>query len=335
MAHDYVLCFFSAPAKSSPLYDLAQPLSLFNEPPIVRSWGPGAGWHTINQYRGGDGRLLPGLLKALGIPADDVRRLGMVSFSAGRQAAQRVLEHSDDRAMFDFVMDLDGLHADLTSAGQQANIVPWRKFAESCFDASRLMVMCHTQIEPGTFTSTRKMNRLLFDAIAVAAEGASLQQQTWLQAELERLPPPEVSISNQGVTKKYPTFPELEGEAFGNAFRWGMPGNQGVDHVFAATYLQGAMWRAFLVPRWNGSTNTTYVNPERLRVNAGAGGNPAGGSGSPAQQKPPETVADAPEESPLASALEIGGVALGGAFVLELLFGIFGVLGPGLLSGRR
>lgn len=329
MARDVVICFFSAPPKSAPWYAIAQPLDLFAEPPLVVSWGPGAGWSTINQYRGTDGRLLPGLLKALGIAADGVRRLGMISFSAGRQAAQRVLEHAEDRAQLDFVMDLDGLHADLSSAGQQANIKPWRLYAESCFDASRLMVMCHTQIEPGTFTSTHKMNRLLFDAIAASAAGVSLQQQTWYQQELERLPPPPATITNQGVTRTWQTFPQLDGEVFGNAFRWGMPGNQGVDHVFAAGYLQGAMWRAFIVPRWTGASTTTFVNPEKLRVNPGSGG-------SPPENRPTHPAPDAPGEPPqsaLQEAAEIVLPAVGGALLLEVLFGLFGFLGPGLISG--
>jgi len=329
MAHDYVICFFSAPPPKMPWYAIAQPLDMFSDPPIVRSWGPGDGWSTINKYRGADGRLLPGLLAALGIPADDVRRLGMISFSAGRQAAQRVLEHSEDRAQLDFVMDLDGLHADYSSAGQQANIKPWRQYAESCFDASRLMIMCHTAVVPPSYSSTTVMNRLLFDAISQAAQGVSLQQQTWYQSELERLPPPAISITNQGVTKQYPTFPQLDGEVYGNAFRWGMPGNIGCDHVFAASYLQGAMWRAFVVPRWTGAATTTYVTPEKLRTN---GKPPSPGN------RPPETTTNPPEQPAQTTGqqlVEIAAITLGTLAVVEVLFAPFKLLGPGLLSSQR
>lgn len=63
-----------------------------------------------------------------------------------------------------------------------------------------------------------------------------------------------------GPTKtwKEMPFPNVR-VAAGNFYDFDYGGNVAADHVFEAWHVQGALWRTFLIPRWNAEFNSPYA----------------------------------------------------------------------------
>lgn len=286
---DLLICWFSIPGYDK---DIAQPVQLLQAPvkivggPMLGEGGSSTKFGNVGQLRGSDGRLLPNLLDHLKLDPGMYDRIGSISFSAGRSGAQQLLVHPDDRAALDVVIDLDGLHFARTGDGSPdpTRLNEWVEYGKICFDGSHLLACLHTSIVPGNanqITSTTESNAALFGALSGLAAGGTQEGQTLDTSLLLQQPPPAVTIESSvdGGATTYDGWPATTITQVGNAFEIAMKGGKAADHIFAAYYGQGGIWRSLLVPRWNGSAPTTRIDPTTLVATGGSGGGGIFGGG--------------------------------------------------------
>jgi len=281
---DLVLSFFATPGATQAPADVVQPVGLFRDTTLVASgWPMGPGEHTARFKPVGEmrnpvtKRLLPNLIasarRQLRLDADTtIRRVAAVGFSAGRWCLSELLRHPDDRAALDAVIDLDGMNIQklatgaidpgqgLTASGYYAGspgLGAWVDYGRLALDGKRLLVNCHTDIAaPGSFaTSTSEACAALYDALAKSVDaGAAAASQPFNADELYAGPPPPmVRTPAQAGDKarEWELMPPLELTTIGNCHKVHLEGNQAGYHIFACYWLQAAVWRTFLVPRWS------------------------------------------------------------------------------------
>lgn len=285
---DLLICWFSIPGFDK---QIAQPVQLLNAAPKIvggpqiGSGGSSTTFGNVGQLRGQDGRLLPNLLDYLKIDPGSVDRIGSISFSAGRAGAQQLLVSPEDRAALDVVIDLDGIHFARQADGSPdpVRLREWVEYGKLCFDGSHLLACLHTSIVPGNskqITSTTESNAAIFRDLSTLAAGGTQEGQTLDTSLLLQQPPPAVTINSSvdGGATTYDGWPQTQITQVGNCFEVGFKGGKAADHIFAAYYGQGGIWRSLLVPRWNGSAPTTRVDPGTLTASGSAGGGGSGGA---------------------------------------------------------
>lgn len=290
MAVDLVLSFFATPGRNNAaavraslpdLLALAQPTHLFLRPTVVCSEWPSdpcdheCRFKTLieraRSYK--DGRMLPSIVatakKRMGI-TDAIGRIAIVTFSAGTKMAKELLKHPLDRAAIDTVIDMDGLtFTRLWTGLDPEGVDRWVQYGMQCFDGTHLLVNWHTDITPVNLkdvASTTEASDVVYGALAHAAAIQALTpgapapvSQPFDREELYAGPPPPPAYTpaQEDMARTWDEMPPLTLTEVGNAHAIRMPGRGGGAHIFSAYWGQGAVWRTFLVPRWN--------NPEKYR----------------------------------------------------------------------
>jgi len=308
MATDLILSFFATPggAQASAcktdvgtLTALSQPVSLLKNPVVVcGEWPMDPTQQHTGMFRafagkarnGSTKRILPALVayarKVKGI-SDDIGRIAVVDFSAGRCMASEVLQHADDRANVDTVIDMDGLNLVTLWNGKvdpgtrlkdgtfmtgwtQGGVGVWAEYGRLALNSQHLLVNWHTDIPApvGGGASTTAANALLYQMLSsMVAEGETAISQAYdPQALYAGPPPPDAYTPAQNdKARTWSVMPQLDVQDVGNCHRIRMPGSRGGAHIFSCYWGQGAVWRTFLVPRWNDPnpgrcTSATGVN---------------------------------------------------------------------------
>jgi hypothetical protein len=110
-----------------------------------------------------------------------VRRVGLLSWSAGYGATQRILTQSRYDSLVDAVVLLDGLHADYadrrTHKVDVRMIDPFIRFAREATKGQKQMVITFSSIETTGYASSREVTLSLLDAVGV--EPQTRDQLAW------------------------------------------------------------------------------------------------------------------------------------------------------------
>lgn len=176
-------------------------------------------------------RMTNEVLRALGREHQrtfTARRLGIVAFSAGFGAPQKILAVPDLFERVDTLILLDGMHAGYKQerASRSVDMRPlsmFARFAEEATSGRKLMVVTHSAIVPPDFASTRETVAAMLEGLGIAPERAPRTAWRGMRLELE---------AHRG---------DLHVRGFGG----GGP-NDHMDHL----HLVGEMVRRYLVPRW-------------------------------------------------------------------------------------
>ena len=112
------------------------------------------------------GETLDEVVRRVG--AKRVRRLALISWSAGYAAIGRVLENAHYYALADTIVVIDGLHADfIDGRPDESRIAVFERFAKDAAAGDKTMVVVHSAIIPPTFASSTQMAALLCAAVPV------------------------------------------------------------------------------------------------------------------------------------------------------------------------
>jgi hypothetical protein len=129
--------------------------------------------YGVGQYRGmfaepdRFGALIRDAVNQVG--GTHVRRLGLVSYSAGYGAVQDVLSDDGYYAMVDTVVLLDGMHASVTEGlPDEESILVFERFARDAASGAKQLVVTHSSIVPSGYASTTETATMLLLAAGVA-----------------------------------------------------------------------------------------------------------------------------------------------------------------------
>lgn len=279
---DVILSAFAIPPESD-YRDIAMPIDLFTEEPIVVGIDPdyskGAGSdaggfaQAAENYRDQDGYILRRLLRAR-LTGVKVRRIALIGFSAGGTFVSKVLGAADAENI-DSVMALDAVHLQRgckTCPFFAQSIGPWASFGvraargvtETAGVTGPMLLLSHTAIRQGPdreeqVGNTNESAAAIYEMVQKNSPDA-LRIGVDPGLMLAGPPPPPVTISvrrpiapgqSVPITKTWDVMPEPVIHATGNCWAFDYGGNNEADHIFQARYVQGALWRSFLAPRWN------------------------------------------------------------------------------------
>lgn len=185
-----------------------------------------------------DGSVLRSLLRQSLPDGVTPKSIALITFSAGTVFAKAVLEGADADCL-DSLIVLDGLHFARNWQGvpYPVKFNPWVKFGERAAFDERLMVLAETDIVPYNvkdITSTSESTQLVMDAVS-GRIGPS--------APIK--PPSYMRFGDAAASGA------LEWESIGNLWYLEYGGTQGSDHIRVSRSASEAIWRTFLVPRWN------------------------------------------------------------------------------------
>jgi hypothetical protein len=171
-----------------------------------------------------------------------VRRLGLVSWSAGYGATQDVLQNAHYYDMVDTVVVFDGMHADYVEGIPDENDVAiFERFARDAVanPETRQMIVTHSAVTPPGYASTTETATMLLAAAGVA------------RVEERRTNP-------RGMLEWY------HADSGGLHVR-GFRGDGPHDHMDQVHLLRDVM-RTFVAPRW---TRMAVVEERRAAGSAG------------------------------------------------------------------
>ena len=129
------------------------------------------GWGSVPYKRGFSdpikfGTILDDALKKVG--ATRVRRLLLVSWSAGYAAMGLALSNAHYYALADAVVVLDGMHADfIDGKPDERPIAIFEAYARDAVAGRKTMVISHSSIVPPGYASTTQMAELLLASVGV------------------------------------------------------------------------------------------------------------------------------------------------------------------------
>jgi hypothetical protein len=115
-------------------------------------------------------------LAAVGPPAQTVRTISLVGFSAGHGAIRAILREPRHFGRVDAVLLLDGLHTSylpertvLAEGGKldTSNLARLADFARAAARGEKRLVITHSEIFPGTFASTTETADWLLDTLGL------------------------------------------------------------------------------------------------------------------------------------------------------------------------
>jgi hypothetical protein len=153
-----------------------------------------------------------------------LRRLGLVSWSAGYGAVQEVLSEPRYYAMVDTVVLFDGMHADYVEGlPEDADVAIFERFARDAVAGDKQMVVTHSAVAPPGYASTTETATML-----LASAGA-------LRVE-------EKKTNARGMIEWY------HADRGGLHVR-GFRGDGPRDHM-DQVHLLGEVMRTFVAPRW-------------------------------------------------------------------------------------
>ena len=182
------------------------------------------------------GEILDDALRRVG--ASHVRRLLLVSWSAGYAAMGLALSNDHYYALTDAIIVLDGLHADYVDGlPDEQPILIFERFARDAIAKKKTMVVAHSSIVPPGYASTTVMAAFLLGKMGVAR----IEQEQKNEA---------------GMTEYYHADS-------GNFHVHGFRGRTGQDHI-DQLHLLDELVRENVTPRWT----RLQVEAERRQANA-------------------------------------------------------------------
>lgn len=247
MKKDVILTIF-ANSSNAPCNKWAN--EFFSEPPIILTV-PGSGGrdfraNIIRWAKTGD--LFAAALKELApqLKNIEIRRRGLVTFSAGWAGADELFRFEKERNRLDAYLLLDGCHA--------WNLDNWVEFGARAANMDAFMVMAHSEIQPPNFPSAGSNNKKIFK------ESFNINQFN-LNSPKYSFPLPDyitnldlvnskesISIHLQksgslpAIKKTWKRDPLKDFETIGNLTRLGYGGNDRPDHVYIAWYVANKLW---------------------------------------------------------------------------------------------
>jgi hypothetical protein len=105
-----------------------------------------------------------------GVANAHVRRLAMVSWSAGYGAALRSLNHGPHADRIDAIILLDGLHAGFRGGTHTIDplpIEPMLRYAERAVKGEKLLVITHSNIDPVDYLSVKATTDYLLEQLGI------------------------------------------------------------------------------------------------------------------------------------------------------------------------
>lgn len=185
-------------------------------------------------------RMLTTVVKRVG--ATHVRKLALVSWSAGFASIAKILRVPRYYAMTDAVVLLDSLHSAYTANGDVdvRMLDPFVRFARDAARGDKTMVMTHSAIVPPGYASSTEATRALLTAIDVPTAAPS-----------DTTDPLSSSAAARGMR---PTYRADAGNLHVRGFR-GVGPQDHFDHL----YLVGEALRSWLVVRWKTDRRVVYT----------------------------------------------------------------------------
>lgn len=170
------------------------------------------------------------------VGAKSVRKLALVSWSAGFAAISKILRVPRYYAMTDAVVLLDSLHSAYTSSGEVDTkmLSPFVRFANDATRAEKAMVITHSAIVPPGYASSTEATRAVLTAIDVPSDDAG-----------------DKDLGGEAMRLSY------RADA-GNLHVRGYRGQGPRDH-FDHLHLVGQVLRSWLVPRWKMDRSRVYT----------------------------------------------------------------------------
>jgi hypothetical protein len=153
-----------------------------------------------------------------------VRRLGLVSWSAGYGGTQDVLSNPHYYAMVDTVVVIDGMHADYVEGlPDEGDFAVFERFARDAVGGQRQMIITHSAVVPPGYASTTETATMLLASVGVS--------------RIE-----EKKTNARGMVEWY------HADSGGLHVR-GFRGDGPHDHM-DQVHLVGDIVRSFIAPRW-------------------------------------------------------------------------------------
>ena len=264
-ARDVILTAYAC-SSQAPCHKWAK--EMFEDEPIVLAI-PGSGGTFIKkgQQWGASGDAFRAALKELD-PKNanvEIRRRGLVTFSAGWQFANCCLVSKKEQQLLDAFILEDGLHT--------MNMGHWVNYATRAANEDAWMVMAHSRITP-PFSSTKKTNSALFAKAVANNDKDKSKPKTQLEALPDYISNPEIpddgiritvgavkdakgKVITPARTKVWKKDCLMDWENRGNLTRLEYDGNDRPDHIFIAHYVAPRLWR-MLADHWN---NQVYLDP--------------------------------------------------------------------------
>jgi hypothetical protein len=176
-----------------------------------------------------DPNRFDGMLKTITkrVGAKSVRKLALVSWSAGFASISKILRVPRYYAMTDTVVLLDSLHSAYTASGDVDTkmLSPFIRFASDASRGEKAMVITHSAIVPPGYASSTEATRTVLNAIDVPSDEAGNR---------------DVGTETMRLSYRADT---------GNLHVRGYRGQGPRDH-FDHLHLVGQVLRSWLVPRW-------------------------------------------------------------------------------------
>jgi len=236
---------------------------LFDEEPIILAV-PGSGGTFLKKGRqwGATGDAFRAALRELAPEHKDVeiRRRGLVTFSAGWQLGHHMLLNTKEQELLDAYILEDGLHS--------KDLDHWVNFATRAANGDAWMALAHSQIVP-PFVSTKETNEEVFRR-AVERNDMSSAPRTKLEALPDYLANPE--IPSDGVKITVSAVKDTSGKVVmpaqtkvwekdclvswdnrGNLYLFEYAGNDRPDHCYIAWNVAPRLWK-LLAEHWNERT---------------------------------------------------------------------------------
>lgn len=170
------------------------------------------------------------------VAAKSIRKLALVSWSAGFASVSKILRVPRYYAMTDAVVLLDSLHSAYTSNGDvdAKMLSPFVRFATDAARGEKAMVMTHSAIVPPGYASSTEATRALLSAIEVPIDATG---------------PNDVGSGSMRLSYRADA---------GNLHVRGYRGQGPRDH-FDHLHLVGEVLRNWLVPRWSADGSRVYT----------------------------------------------------------------------------
>lgn len=182
-AYDLVLFFHG----NTDLVEEGLTLSGINAAAVIFNLGTGSGVYDEKLH---DPSKLPDLtarvqatLLERGLKSPKLRRLALVSWSAGYGAIQAVLSQPKLADQVDSVVILDGMHAGFLGEGPElapTSLDPFIAFAQRAKQGEKLFVLTHSNIEPIGYASVARSADQLLSVVGV--ERQKVQGETFIPA---------------------------------------------------------------------------------------------------------------------------------------------------------
>ena len=168
------------------------------------------------------GEIVDDVVKRVG--GTHVRRLALLSWSAGYGATQDVLANDHYYAMADTVVTFDGMHADYVEGlPEESDVAIFVRFARDAIEGNKQMIVTHSAVQPPGYASTTETATLLLSKVTC----------------------PRVEEKRTNARGMIEWYHADCGALHVRGFRGAGPSDH-MDQV----HLVGDVVRTFIVPRW-------------------------------------------------------------------------------------